>query len=162
MTKYRKIKEIKFNTWRDLINFSGATKACSGRWCVLRDRARLLIRSLRNASKSLLGGMRRWLCGSGWVWLCYNSKDEVLVIRKTHNQEATCMKALNVIPILGLVWEHAYYLKYKSVRPKYVSNWGKVINWDLLINYSLKLRSNTKSSVSSRMDQLNLTNLCLT
>jgi Fe-Mn family superoxide dismutase len=34
-------------------------------------------------------------------------------------------------------WEHAYYLKYKSDRLKYVNNIFNIINWD----YSNKILS---------------------
>lgn len=33
-------------------------------------------------------------------------------------------------PLLGIdVWEHAYYLQYKSVRADYVKEIWKIINW---------------------------------
>jgi len=67
--------------------------------------------------------------GSGWAWLGYNSKNLRLQVQACPNQdplEATT----GLIPLFGIdVWEHAYYLQYKNVRPDYVKAiWG-IVNW---------------------------------
>jgi Fe-Mn family superoxide dismutase len=65
--------------------------------------------------------------GSGWAWLVI--KDGKLAITSTANQDSPLMDGQT--PVLGLdVWEHAYYLKYKNVRPDYINAFWNVVNWD--------------------------------
>ncbi|XHR31276.1 MAG: superoxide dismutase [Chthoniobacteraceae bacterium] len=70
--------------------------------------------------------------GSGWAWLVV--RDGRLEITSTPNQDSPIMKGIAEVeakPVLGLdVWEHAYYLKYKNERAKYIASWWNVANWD--------------------------------
>jgi Fe-Mn family superoxide dismutase len=55
--------------------------------------------------------------------------DGGLEIVSTANQDSPLSTGKQ--PIIGLdVWEHAYYLKYRNVRPEYVTQWWNVVNWD--------------------------------
>ncbi|XP_047325458.1 superoxide dismutase [Mn], mitochondrial [Impatiens glandulifera] len=70
------------------------------------------------------------LQGSGWVWLGLNKELKRLVVDTTPNQDPLVSKGANLVPLLGIdVWEHAYYLQYKNVRPDYLKNIWNVINW---------------------------------
>ncbi|WP_291293646.1 superoxide dismutase [Enterococcus sp.] len=65
--------------------------------------------------------------GSGWAWLVI--KNGKLAITSTANQDSPLMEGQT--PVLGLdVWEHAYYLKYKNVRPDYINAFWNLVNWD--------------------------------
>lgn len=65
--------------------------------------------------------------GSGWAWLVL--KDGKLEITSTPNQDSPLMDGAT--PILGLdVWEHAYYLNYKNLRPDYVDAFWNLVNWE--------------------------------
>jgi Fe-Mn family superoxide dismutase len=65
--------------------------------------------------------------GSGWAWLYW--RDNKLHIEGLANQDSPLM--IGGEPILGLdVWEHAYYLRYKSRRADYVEAWWNVVNWE--------------------------------
>ncbi|KAJ0979214.1 hypothetical protein J5N97_014688 [Dioscorea zingiberensis] len=70
------------------------------------------------------------LQGSGWVWLALDKEMKKLRVETTANQDPLVTKGLHLIPLLGIdVWEHAYYLQYKNVKPDYLNNIWKVINW---------------------------------
>nr|AFD50703.1 manganese superoxide dismutase [Salicornia europaea] len=70
------------------------------------------------------------LQGSGWVWLGYDAQSKKLVVDTTPNQDPLVTKGPSLVPLLGIdVWEHAYYLQYKNVKPDYLKNIWKVMNW---------------------------------
>ena len=70
--------------------------------------------------------------GSGWAWLCIDTKKEICVC-SSPNQDNPLMDVSDCpgTPILGLdVWEHAYYLHYQNRRPDYIAAFWNVVNWD--------------------------------
>jgi len=67
--------------------------------------------------------------GSGWGWLGYDTGSKSLKIETRPNQ-VPLEETTGLIPLLGVdVWEHAYYLQYKNVRPDYVAAIWDVVNW---------------------------------
>ena len=69
--------------------------------------------------------------GSGWTWLV-KTEDGALEIVNTSN--AGCPIAeegLKMTPLLTVdVWEHAYYIDYRNVRPDYLAAFWALVNWD--------------------------------
>ena len=71
--------------------------------------------------------------GSGWAWLIVKT-DGSLAVTSTPNQDCPCMTGVAEIegkPVIGLdVWEHAYYLQYQNLRPKYIEAFWNVVDWN--------------------------------
>jgi len=67
--------------------------------------------------------------GSGWAWLGYDKINKQLQIATCFNQDPL-EPTTGMVPLFGIdVWEHAYYLQYKNVRPDYVKAIWKIANW---------------------------------
>ena len=81
------------------------------------------------------------LFGSGWTWLTVK-KDGSLQIENTANQD-NCLMDSDRKPIMVLdVWEHAYYLDFQNLRPKYIETFlNSLANWDFA-NENLKNAGN--------------------
>jgi Fe-Mn family superoxide dismutase len=66
--------------------------------------------------------------GSGWTWLVKNENGE-LEILNTANAGNPLTEGKT--PILTIdVWEHAYYIDYRNVRPQYVEAYWQLVNWE--------------------------------
>lgn len=70
--------------------------------------------------------------GSGWAWLIMKA-DGKLAVTKTPNG-ANPVSTGEGTPILGCdVWEHAYYLDFRNVRPNYLDNFlNKLVDWSVV------------------------------
>ncbi len=67
--------------------------------------------------------------GSGWSWLSANAAGD-LMISASPNQDNPISEGTGFVPILAIdVWEHAYYLKYKNLRPDYIKALFDIIDW---------------------------------
>lgn len=75
--------------------------------------------------------------GSGWGWLGYSKSAKRLEIATCANQDP--LSSLGLVPLVGIdVWEHAYYLQYKNVRPDYVKAIWQIFNWSEVENRLIK------------------------
>jgi Fe-Mn family superoxide dismutase len=67
--------------------------------------------------------------GSSWTWLV-KTADGGLDIVNTSNA-ATPLTDSSLTPLLTVdLWEHAYYIDYRNLRPKYLEGFWALVNWD--------------------------------
>jgi Fe-Mn family superoxide dismutase len=66
--------------------------------------------------------------GSGWAILGWDTLGSRLLVHQLYDQQANL--PAGQIPLVMLdMWEHAFYLQYKNVKPDYVKAWWNVVNW---------------------------------
>ena len=83
-----------------------------------------------DSMKKELSAMSIGVQGSGWGWLGYNAKTGKIECATRANQDPL-QGTTGLVPLMGIdVWEHAYYVDYRNVRPEYVNAIFDVINWD--------------------------------
>lgn len=68
--------------------------------------------------------------GSGWGWLV-KTPDGKIALKSTSNA-GTPMTDHEKALLTCDVWEHAYYIDYKNLRPKYVEEFWNIVNWDFV------------------------------
>jgi Fe-Mn family superoxide dismutase len=69
--------------------------------------------------------------GSGWAWLVLDQGK--LAVTKTANADLPLKHGQT--PLLTIdVWEHAYYIDYRNLRPRYIEVFFKsLVNWDFAL-----------------------------
>jgi len=67
--------------------------------------------------------------GSGWIWLVFGP-DGRLQITQGHDAANPIRDGAGTPLLTCDVWEHAYYIDQRNVRPAYVKAWWNVVDWD--------------------------------
>ncbi len=74
--------------------------------------------------------------GSGWAWLVADKAGK-LSVTKTGNADLPMKHGQKAILTID-VWEHAYYIDFRNLRPKYIECFlNHLVNWDFA-NENLK------------------------
>lgn len=69
--------------------------------------------------------------GSGWAWLVQDPSNNKLRIISTSNAGTPMTEGLNALLTCD-VWEHAYYIDYRNVRPDYIKAFWNLVNWEFV------------------------------
>lgn len=85
------------------------------------------------------------LFGSGWSWLLIDKNSGKMKITYTKNADCSFVHNISSKPLFTCdIWEHAYYLKYKSDKKRYLEQiLDKTINWQFVENnYTIYTNNN--------------------
>lgn len=69
--------------------------------------------------------------GSSWTWLVKKADGGVAIVNTSN--AGTPLTDESVKPLLTCdLWEHAYYIDYRNLRPKYMEAFWALVNWDFV------------------------------
>lgn len=69
--------------------------------------------------------------GSSWTWLVKKADGSLAIVNTSNAQ--TPLTDESSTPLLTVdLWEHAYYIDYRNVRPDYMAAFWKLVNWDFV------------------------------
>jgi len=66
--------------------------------------------------------------GSGWAVLAWDRLGRRLLVHQLYDQQSQLPAGQTPVVLLDM-WEHAFYLQYRNVKPDYVSAWWNVVDW---------------------------------
>ncbi|MBY7143457.1 superoxide dismutase [Virgibacillus sp. NKC19-3] len=79
--------------------------------------------------KELFSDVAASVEGVGWAVLLWEPRSGRLAVQSLEKHQL--FQLADSIPLLVLdMWEHAYYLQYKTDKETYIKNWWNVVNWE--------------------------------
>ena len=67
--------------------------------------------------------------GSSWTWLVKTATGSLDIVNTSN--AGTPLTEKGVTPLLTVdLWEHAYYIDYRNMRPKYLEGFWALVNWE--------------------------------
>lgn len=77
-------------------------------------------------TKSAIGNF-----GSSWTWLVKKANGSLAIVN-TSNAGCPLTEA-GTTPLLTVdLWEHAYYIDFRNLRPKYMETFWTLVNWEFV------------------------------
>jgi Fe-Mn family superoxide dismutase len=67
--------------------------------------------------------------GSGWSVLAWEPLGQRLVLEQVYDHQGNLSPGMAPLLVLDM-WEHAFYLQYRTAKPDYVEAWWNVVNWN--------------------------------
>ena len=69
--------------------------------------------------------------GSSWTWLVKKADGTLEIVNTSNAQTPLTDETVTVLMTVDL-WEHAYYIDYRNVRPNYLNAFWALVNWDFV------------------------------
>ena len=69
--------------------------------------------------------------GSSWTWLVKKSDGSLAIVNTSNAATPLTDDSVTVLLTVDL-WEHAYYIDYRNVRPDYMASFWKLVNWNFV------------------------------
>ncbi|KJF81889.1 superoxide dismutase [Fe] [Photobacterium angustum] len=71
--------------------------------------------------------------GSSWTWLVKMEDGSLEIVNTSNAGCPIAEEGLKMTPLLTVdLWEHAYYIDYRNLRPSYMDAFWALVNWDFV------------------------------
>src|SRR3990167_818551 len=67
--------------------------------------------------------------GSSWTWLVKKADGSLAIVNTSNAGPPITEKGVTPLITVDL-WEHAYYIDFRNLRPKYLEAFWALVNWD--------------------------------